>query len=75
MDEISGKEKSMFMISATGTAVILQKDATEKNPLLDPTQKLNNVGVEKINILRNKKSILKKALADDLVLNDDFWDF
>ena len=30
MDEISGKGKSMFMLTAVGTAVVLEREVTEK---------------------------------------------
>jgi len=33
MDEISGKGKSMFMLTAVGTAVILEKEVAEKDTL------------------------------------------
>jgi len=75
MDEISGKGKSMFMLTAIGTAVILEKEAIEKNPLTNNAEKFENVGVDRINILRNKKNIITKANTEDLVLNDEVWSF
>ncbi len=75
MDEISGKGKSMFMLTAIGTAVILEKETIEKNPLPNLAEKFENVGVDRINILRNKKNIIQKANSEDLVLNDDVWSF
>ncbi|WP_337965092.1 YbjQ family protein [uncultured Flavobacterium sp.] len=74
MDEISGKGKSMFMLTAVGTAVIIEKD----NPSnLSTTQdKLENVGVERINNLRQRKDIIEKTKNKDLTYyNDEIWNF
>ncbi|MFT4152904.1 YbjQ family protein [Parafilimonas sp.] len=75
MDEISGKGKSMFMLTAVGTAIILEKEVSEKNILPKSNEKLENVGVDRINMLRSKKSIIEKANSDSLTLNDDIWNF
>ncbi len=75
MDEISGKGKSMFMITAVGTAVIFEGEANTKAILPDSNNKFENVDVEKINTLRNKKAIIEKANSGDLILNDDVWNF
>ena len=75
MDQISGKGKSMFMLTAIGTAVILEKDANEKSPLTKLEEKFENIGVERINILRSKKNIVAKANTEDLGLNNDIWNF
>lgn len=74
MDEISGKGKSMFMLTAVGTAVILEKEVGEKN-LPKSDEKLENVGVDRINVLRNKKGIIEKANSSSLTINDDIWNF
>lgn len=74
MDEISGKGKSMFMLTAVGTAVILEKEVGEKN-LPKSDEKLENVDVDRINVLRNKKTIIEKANSGNLTLNDDIWNF
>lgn len=75
MDEISGKGKSMFMLTAVGTAVILEKEVAEKIVLPKSDEKLENVGVERIDILRSKKKIIEEANASSLTLNDDIWNF
>ncbi len=75
MDEISGKGKSMFMLTAIGTAVILDKELTERTELSKPVEKLENVDVDRINILRSKKEIIEKANSGNLMLNDDIWSF
>jgi uncharacterized protein YbjQ (UPF0145 family) len=75
MDEISGKGKSMFMLTAVGTAVILEKETAEKSILSNTDEIFENVGVERINVLRNKKEIIGKAHSENLTLNDDIWNF
>lgn len=75
MDEISGKGKSMFMLTAIGTAVILEKEVSEKVSLPKSDEKFENVGVDRINVLRNKKSIIEKANSNTLTLNDEVWTF
>lgn len=75
MDEISGKGKSMFMLTAIGTAVILEKEVAEKSSLPKSDEKFENVGVDRINILRNKKAIIEKANSGNLVFNDETWGF
>lgn len=75
MDEISGKGKSMFMLTAIGTAVILEKEVADKTSLPKSDEKFENVGVDRINVLRNKKAIIEKANTGALTLNDDIWSF
>lgn len=75
MDEISGKGKSMFMLTAVGTAVVLEKEASVVAMLPRADEKFENIGVDKINILRRKKAIIVKANAGSLALNDDIWNF
>lgn len=75
MDEISGKGKSMFMLTAIGTAVILEKENIEKVILSNIEEKLENVSVERIDTLRNKRVVLDKSKDNTLNLNEDVWDF
>jgi uncharacterized protein YbjQ (UPF0145 family) len=75
MDEISGKGKSMFMLTAIGTAIILEKEVAEKASMPKADKKFENVGVDRINVLRNKKAIIEKANSGALALNDDIWSF
>lgn len=75
MDEISGKGKSMFMLTAVGTAIILEKEISENTILPKLDEKLENVGVERINVLRSKKGIIEKANSGTLILNEDNWNF
>jgi len=53
LDEISGKGKSMFMITATGTAVIIENfETTQKT---QTTEKLSIISVEKMEEFRRRK--------------------
>lgn len=74
MDEISGKGKSMFMLTAIGTAVIIEK---EEKIIVKSNQKetFENVGVERINNLRKRNEIIEKAKDNRLVFDNDVWDF
>lgn len=75
MDEISGKGKSMFMLTAIGTAVILDQDVLGKEQLQNREDFMENVGVERINTLKKKNLIVEKANNGKLELTDDIWDF
>lgn len=75
LDEISGKGKSMFMLTAIGTAVIFEKSTAGPVALPGTDEKFENVSVDKINLLRNKKMLIEKAEMDNLNLNDDTWNF
>ncbi|TAL46717.1 MAG: YbjQ family protein [Chitinophagaceae bacterium] len=75
MDEISGKGKSMFMLSAIGTAVILEKEESEKSHLPKSDEKLENVDVDRINNLRKKRAIISRANSEELNLNNEVWSF
>jgi len=79
LDEISGKGKSMFMITATGTAVIIQKKTQEKNiEIIGDTKKIS---IEEINILIEKKELLDSSNTNKLKLfynygvNESDWKF
>ena len=74
MDEISGKGKSMFMLTAIGTAVIIEKDE-KLNSLSNTNEKFENVGVERINNLRQRKNIIEKAEKRELHYDDETWSF
>lgn len=75
LDEISGKGKSMFMVTATGTAVILdrsEKDVETKN-IAD--EKVENVSIEQLIILKKKRAILEQATSGKLHWEDSTWSF
>lgn len=74
MDEISGKGKSMFMITAMGTAVII--DHVEKND--STSSKIDNRGyitIDNIKILQKKREMLAQAAENKLTLDDETWQF
>jgi uncharacterized protein YbjQ (UPF0145 family) len=72
MDEISGGGKNMFMITATGTAVIIEnaKKEIEKN-----SKSIENISLESVIILKNKKEIIEKAIKGVIVYDDETWSF
>lgn len=74
MDEISGKGKSMFMLTAIGTAVIIESDE-KSNSQSNTNEKFENVGVERINNLRQRKNIIKRAENRELDYDDETWSF
>lgn len=74
MDEISGKGKSMFMLTAVGTAVIIEKEVND-NSFSKSDEDFKNVGVDRIDVLRNKKRIIEKANSGNLNLTEGIWDF
>ncbi len=73
MDEISGKGKSMFMLTAVGTAVIIEKEQIEINNIVTTNEKFENVGVERINQLKAKRNVIEKANNNTLILNEEDW--
>lgn len=71
MDEISGKGKSMFMLTAIGTAVVIEKGTNA-----EPTaEKHEEVSLDKVNTLRTKKLMIEKANSGNLKLNEETWNF
>jgi len=74
LDEISGKGKSMFMITATGTAVLIEGINKTENKST-PTEKLEVISFEKMIELRERKSIIQLALDNKLELDDSTWEF
>jgi uncharacterized protein YbjQ (UPF0145 family) len=74
MDEISGKGKSMFMVNAVGTAVIIEKEERSISSL-NTVDKFENVGVERINNLRRRKDVINSAEARLEKYDDETWSF
>ena len=72
IDEISGKGKSMFMITAIGTAVVSEIERTNGTSHQTTTEKIS---VNEVNDLRNKNLIIKKAQNKSLVVDDKVWNF
>jgi uncharacterized protein YbjQ (UPF0145 family) len=74
MDEISGGGKSMFMITATGTAVWAENQ--KKEGVENSKKSSENVSVEELVTLLKKKVLIDKAEKGELyVLEDDDWNF
>lgn len=71
LDEISGKGKSMFMVTATGTAVIID-NAIAKNAI---EEKTGAISIDRMSILRKRKELVDLALNKRLLLNEEIWDF
>jgi uncharacterized protein YbjQ (UPF0145 family) len=74
IDEISGKNKAMFMITAVGTAAIAEV-SNKSQQLFGSDVKLENVSVEKINTHRRKNQVIKESNAEYWGITDDIWDF
>lgn len=74
MDEISGKGKSMFMLTAIGTAVVIEKE-DRPNSLPNKDEIFENVGVERINNLRQRKEVIAQAVNNALIYNEEIWNF
>lgn len=74
LDEISGKGKSMFMITAIGTACIID-NSDKKINIVDAGEKFENVGLDRINTLYNKRLTIVKANAGNLLLSVEVWSF
>lgn len=75
LDEISGKGKSMFMVTATGTAVILEHSETVVANKPNLGEKVENVSAEQLIVLKYKKNILEQANASKLQWDDNIWSF
>lgn len=74
IDEISGKGKSMFMITAIGTAVVLDKQ-TNTEPISLSHERVENVGVDRLNMLQRRRVIVAQAREEKLSLTDEVLDF
>lgn len=72
IDEISGKGKSMFMISAIGTAAIVENKSRINKNQENISEKIS---VDEINNLRYKNSIIKSANNNKLHLKNETWNF
>lgn len=70
IDEISGKGKSMFMITAIGTAVLAELEMKEGESQNKISRKISK---EEINDLRYKNHILSKIKDGSLRLDKDIW--
>ncbi|GEM_PF-84341 len=74
LDEISGKGKSMFMITAVGTAVVIN-NTTIKNPSSITPESYQFVSDEKIKTLKQKRTILESVENKTIRFDDNVWNF
>jgi len=72
LDEISGKGKSMFMITALGTAVIIE---SSKKKDVQVNKNNNTISIEKMIEQRQRFSLIKQAQNNNLILDDATWEF
>jgi len=74
LDEISGKGKSMFMITATGTAVVIE-NLSKGHGVEYSTEKLEALSIDKMIELRKREELIQLATDNQLVLDDSTWEF
>ena len=70
-DEISGKGKSMFMLSATGTACLVEEIKAKQ--VIEVTDSC--VDLNRLNLERKRQRLLTKLQKDNPVLNEDDYNF
>jgi uncharacterized protein YbjQ (UPF0145 family) len=73
LDEISGKGKSMFMITASGTAVLINTKTSNFKSQEDVKNKI--IAKEEMSIYLKKRNIKYKIEKDSLVLDNETWQF
>ena len=74
IDEISGKNKSMFMITAVGTAAVFE-NVSRATPVVSADLQLDVVSVEKINTLKKKYLVLRQIANESTTVDDENWNF
>lgn len=74
LDEISRKNKSMFMITAVGTAVIIEPIINDSK-LFHETSPAEFLSLEDLHLMRKKKSLIKRIKKNEQVLDDETWEF
>ena len=74
LDEISGKGKSMFMITATGTAVIINYTKTNSVNSTDKT-KSTIIPKAEMSAFLKKKKITDQLTTNSLKINEELWEF
>lgn len=68
IDEISGKGKSMFMITAIGTAIIIENQSTNQ------ISSSKTISSDELNNLLNKQKILSELRDNKLAINSEIWE-
>ncbi|MDQ0107631.1 YbjQ family protein [Chitinophaga terrae (ex Kim and Jung 2007)] len=74
MDEISGKGKSMFMLTAVGTAILMEKKAGEDITLEKKIEKFDYVDIEQVKALRTRNNYIQAAKSGTLKLDEEAWE-
>ena len=74
LDEISGKGKSMFMITATGTAVVIKNIKTNSENSTDTT-KSTIIPKAEMSAFLKKKKITDQLTTNSLKINEELWEF
>jgi len=73
MDEISGKNKAMFMVTAVGTAVVIDDQPKKERTLHN--EKLANVSLEKLLNYQKRNEIIDDSKSENWNLDDETWEF
>lgn len=73
-DEISGKGKSMFMISALGTAVIIKQNASGNEMYHKTSTSDNEISHVDLNIEMKKQQIIQRVNSENLP-TQDVWNY
>lgn len=73
IDEISGQGKSMFMITAIGTAVLLETNQDIRNNQVD--KEVGSISLIQIREAKEKKDFLKKIEKEEVELTDKAWEY
>lgn len=73
LDEISGKGKSMFMITAIGTAVVINYEKSDSK--LNENSIPNNVSKDEISVIKRKLALIERAKNGGFTLDDDTLEF
>lgn len=74
LDEISGKGKSMFMLTAVGTAVIVDISNIKTSDRSQYT-KVENISIGTIRNLKKRREIIEDIKNESLNLEEDTWEF
>jgi uncharacterized protein YbjQ (UPF0145 family) len=74
MDEISGKSKSMFMITAIGTVAVINLESRKKISL-EINHDSNTVTNDSLLLLKRKTNLLEQSKTDGFQFDDEIWDF
>ena len=72
LDEIAGKGKSMFMVTAVGTAVVIE---TIKKKKTENVEIAETISSDKMQELRKKQVLIEQAKSNYLTLDEQNWEF